>query len=294
MSNTQVQKNVRTPACHPGARRDLMEDGSIVFDSTSSRGEIPACAGMTGKLFYSSRALYRILLLALLLLPLRGEAAEVSRAQMEALLAEALATKLSADGVSVALDRTTVPLAGDGAAAVAALEVDPARQAFTATVRAGTAEQTVIGRYNRQVQALAPMRDLTPGEVIAEEDLDWYLVDEKALSARIATEPEQLVGMEVRRPLKAQKLVLNRDLRAPRLMRKGDQVVVRLNAPGLDLSMQGRAMNDAGMGETVRVLNLSSKKTIEGIVIGPQTVGIAAPMTTPATAAALDAQPVIR
>ena len=219
-----------------------------------------------------------LILAAFLLLPTFGQAADVTRAEMEAALTAALVQKLAAEGVSIALDRTPPMLAREGDLAVATLDVDPGRGGFTATLRSGTAEQTVTGRYSRQVQALAPLRDLTPGETIAEADLDWILVDEKTLNARVAAEPEQLVDMEVRRPLKAQKLVLLRDVRAPILIHKGDMVTVQLQTPELNLSMQGRAINDAGMGETVRVLHLSSRKTIEGVVTGAQTVAVAPPM----------------
>lgn len=226
-----------------------------------------------------------LILVALLLLPLTGRAAGVTRAEMEAKLAGALAAKLAAEGVTVTLDRSVAALAGDGALEVDDLAVDPARGGFTATLRSGGAEQTVTGRYSRQVQVLVPVRDISPGETIAEEDLDWLPVDEKALNPRIATEPEQLVDMEVRRPLKAGRLILARDVRAPRLIRKGDLVTVRLQTHELNLSMQGRAMADAGMGETVRVLNLASRKTIEGVVTGAQMVEVAAPVgATPAVA----------
>ena len=222
-----------------------------------------------------------IVMLAMLQLPVCGQAADVPRAQLEAVLADALAQKLAAEGVGIVLDRNLPALTGEGGVTVATLDVDPARQGFTATLRIGSTEQVVTGRYSRQIQALVPVRDLTSGEVIAEADLDWLLVDEKALSARVAAEPEQLVDMEVRRPLKAGKLVLARDVRAPLLIHKGDTVTVRLETPTLNLSMQGRALGDAGMNETIRVLNLSSKKTIEGIVTSAQTVAIAPPMGTP-------------
>jgi flagella basal body P-ring formation protein FlgA len=219
-----------------------------------------------------------VMLLALVLLPVLSQAAEVTRAQMENALATALAEKLAAEGVSVILDRSIPVLSGAGDVTVQDLAVDPARGGFTATLHSGDAAQEVTGRYSRQVQTLVPVRPLSPGETIAEADLDWMLVDEKALNNRTATEPEQLVDMEVRRPLKAGKLILLRDVRAPRLIRKGDMVVVQLATPALHLAMQGRAMADAGMGESVRVMNLASKKTIEGVVTGPQTVAIAPPV----------------
>jgi flagella basal body P-ring formation protein FlgA len=223
------------------------------------------------------------LLLGLLLLSLLspGGAQAVSdtpasypRSAQESALTTALASTLAADSVAVFPERALGVLEGDGPLAVATLDVDANRQTFTATLKAGVTEQVVTGRFSHLVQVAVPVRDLVPGDVIAAEDLAWLGVDEKAVNSRILAEPEQLVGLEVRRPLRADKLVLARDVRAPRLIAKGDLVTVALQTPVMNLTLQGRALNDAGMHEPVRVLNLSSKKTIDGVVSGPRAVTI--------------------
>ncbi|MGL1260158.1 flagella basal body P-ring formation protein FlgA, partial [Vibrio parahaemolyticus] len=51
--------------------------------------------------------------------------------------------------------------------------------------------------------------------------------------------------------------------------------------PGITLSLQGRATEPGAMGETVRVMNLSSNKIVQAIVIGPGEVEVLAATGTP-------------
>lgn len=52
-------------------------------------------------------------------------------------------------------------------------------------------------------------------------------------------------------------------------VRRGDMVTLVYEAPGLSLSMRARALEDGAVGQSVRLLNTSSNRTIEGVVTGP-------------------------
>lgn len=57
--------------------------------------------------------------------------------------------------------------------------------------------------------------------------------------------------------------------RAERMITKGELVMVRFEAPGFRIAVQGRALSDAAEGEPVRVLNLQSSRTIEATATAP-------------------------
>jgi flagellar basal body P-ring formation protein FlgA len=47
--------------------------------------------------------------------------------------------------------------------------------------------------------------------------------------------------------------------------------------PGIVLTMRGKALESGAEGDLVSVLNVNSKRTIQGIVTGPGRVTVAAP-----------------
>jgi flagella basal body P-ring formation protein FlgA len=57
-------------------------------------------------------------------------------------------------------------------------------------------------------------------------------------------------------------------------IRRGDTVVMVYVAPGLQLTTRGKALSDAAIGQTVRLTNVQSNKTVEAVVTGAGTVAV--------------------
>jgi flagella basal body P-ring formation protein FlgA len=53
------------------------------------------------------------------------------------------------------------------------------------------------------------------------------------------------------------------------VVKQGEMITVSFEADGVSLSLQGKALSSAGVGETLSVENLTSKKTIQALVTGP-------------------------
>jgi flagella basal body P-ring formation protein FlgA len=107
-------------------------------------------------------------------------------------------------------------------------------------------------------------RTLMPGDVLAEGD-----VTPRALPRPLAgTLPadRNIVGMEMRRRVIANHPLTDRDL--------GQRLVVHANAPvrvlwgggALVLAMDGRALESGTVGESIRVLNTATSRTVHGTV----------------------------
>ncbi|MFZ4069661.1 MAG: flagella basal body P-ring formation protein FlgA [Caulobacterales bacterium] len=64
--------------------------------------------------------------------------------------------------------------------------------------------------------------------------------------------------------------------RADAVIRTNDAVTVNYIAGGVRLTLRGRALSPAAKGESVRVLNLQSNRTIDAIAEGPGAASIAA------------------
>ncbi len=112
------------------------------------------------------------------------------------------------------------------------------------------------------------------GDVISAYDIVFIDVPVKTMNRDVVLKEEDLVGMTPRRILQPDKPVKRGDLQAPKLVSRGDMVTVILNNKGLNLTTQGKALQNGTKGETIRILNASSNKTIEGLITGSKEVTI--------------------
>lgn len=77
---------------------------------------------------------------------------------------------------------------------------------------------------------------------------------------------DPLLGREVVRTVYAGKPITYENTRAPILVRRNQVVTVKYIKGGLEISATGRALGEAGLNESVTVLNQQSKQTVQGIV----------------------------
>ncbi|THD79235.1 MAG: flagellar basal body P-ring formation protein FlgA [Phenylobacterium sp.] len=123
----------------------------------------------------------------------------------------------------------------------------------------------VAGRGN--VQVLSYARDISAGEQVRPEDLVWGKA--AAAPGDAVHDPDALIGMTARRPLRAGGAALARDVSTPVVVKAGEMITVSFQAEGISLSVQGKALASAGIGDTLNVENTASKKTIQAVITGP-------------------------
>lgn len=121
-----------------------------------------------------------------------------------------------------------------------------------------------IGGRGEPAQVLVLLRDIARGEVIGQDDVEWADAT-SAQAARSGQADMGAIGKEAKRALKAGQPVLNNDLKAATVIRKGEAVKIIYVAKGLRLSVDGVAQADAAKGEPVRILNSYSKRSIDAV-----------------------------
>ena len=132
-------------------------------------------------------------------------------------------------------------------------------------VSGGAQRTTAAARSN--VDVLTWARGLATGEVVQPQDLVW---GKAALApADAPNDPDAVVGLAARHALRAGAAVGGRDVAAPQVIKAGDTVTLSFEDEGISLSLQGKAMAGGGVGETIGVQNLSSKKIIQALVTAP-------------------------
>jgi flagella basal body P-ring formation protein FlgA len=107
-------------------------------------------------------------------------------------------------------------------------------------------------------------RTIRAQTIISIEDLTTV---EAALPGALA-DPALAVGMEARVAIYAGRPVRAQDLGPPALIERNQLVPLIFLSGGLAISTEGRALARGAAGEVIRVMNLSSRNTVNGRV-GP-------------------------
>jgi flagella basal body P-ring formation protein FlgA len=147
----------------------------------------------------------------------------------------------------------TFQIAGDGNAA-------PVRLRFT-----GSAVETV--------EAAVLTRNVERNEVLKASDL---VVERrpKADAGADAAGRDAALGMQMRRQVRAGQAVRIADLAKPDLVSRDQSVTLIYESVGLYLTVRGKAMESGTQGDTVNVINLQSKRTVSGTVVGRGQVSV--------------------
>lgn len=173
-----------------------------------------------------------------------------------------------------------VPPAAPAQLSVEAVSFDPGSGRFGATLVVMAEGMAVhrlrlAGRAAPTLLAMVANRRLATGTIIGPGDVRSMRLRADRVRAGTAERPDQVVGRQLHRPLAAEAPVLTADTGAPAIVEKNALVTMLLEAPGLSLSAQGRALEAAPRGGLVTVMNLASRTVVEGEVVGPGRVRVA-------------------
>ncbi len=127
----------------------------------------------------------------------------------------------------------------------------------------------VTGRAHATIEIPVLAQPVAAGEEITPDHIDWASYRADRLRPDAVLDPELIIGRESRRALRPNEPLRAYDLQMPVMISRGELVTLVLEAPGLQLSVRARAMEDAADGELARFVNLQSNRTIEALVDGP-------------------------
>lgn len=132
----------------------------------------------------------------------------------------------------------------------------------------------INGTIQKLVDVPVLRETLKAGDVIGARDLDTIEMSEKEIRQDMILKEEELVGMTPRRMTAPGKPLKTIDLEAPQVITRGDVVTMLFQSGAMTLTASGKAMEHGAKGDIIRVVNNSSKKTIEGLVTGDKEVTI--------------------
>ena len=82
------------------------------------------------------------------------------------------------------------------------------------------------------------------------------------------------IGLEARVNLYPNRPVRPEDLGMPTVVQRNERVSLVYVAGGLRITAEGRALDRAGAGEPVRVMNMASRSTVTGVAVGAGVVEV--------------------
>ncbi|MDR0406813.1 MAG: flagellar basal body P-ring formation chaperone FlgA [Holosporales bacterium] len=104
------------------------------------------------------------------------------------------------------------------------------------------------------------------GDIIGAKDLTWKAVSEDRIGNSIIKDPQEIIGKTVCSFVRAEVPVRFTDVRKPILIKRNTFVMLRVKMQNLLATVRGKALEEGGCGDTIRVVNTQSGKVVEGIV----------------------------
>jgi flagella basal body P-ring formation protein FlgA len=144
----------------------------------------------------------------------------------------------------------------------------------------------VAGQADDVVEVPVALTRLLSETVLRPDDVRIARVHVAVLANEVARTLDQIVGMQLRRPVAAGQPLRLADLTRPPLVHRGATVQIELSSTGLSVTGQATALDAGAEGDKVRVQNLTSHAYLFAQVIGPGKVRV-----TPDSPAALSTVP---
>jgi flagella basal body P-ring formation protein FlgA len=138
-----------------------------------------------------------------------------------------------------------------------------ASAAVAQTAPAASADIAVLGRA------------IDKGEIVSATD--FVLASRPAGEGRGALTPGEAAGKEAVKPLREGSPVRPFDLIRPQWVHRGEPVTIAVRSGALSITAQGKSLVNGAKGDSVRVVNLATNRTLDAVVDAPGIVRIAAP-----------------
>ncbi|MBL1431252.1 MAG: flagellar basal body P-ring formation protein FlgA [Robiginitomaculum sp.] len=164
-----------------------------------------------------------------------------------------------------------VPTNGGGFSYIQSVDFNPSNGGFIASLIPydGANTVTLRGRAWAMKQIPALSRTMSVGEIITADDIKWISTRADRLGVNPIFTEDQLLGKALRRSLRPETPIRLQDVKTPDMVSKGELITITYELPGLRLTARGKVLANAGAGDIVRVVNLSSNRTIEVTITGP-------------------------
>jgi flagellar basal body P-ring formation protein FlgA len=130
----------------------------------------------------------------------------------------------------------------------------------------------VAGKVDVFQNVVHALRTIRRNEVIQGADVEFQRINIADAPDRFATQMEQVVGKRMLREAGFHQPMALVEMDQPLTLKRGSAVTILYETPGLKLSSKGQAKEDGSVGKTIRVLNVTTNKTVLCLIVDETTV----------------------
>ncbi|MCD8497239.1 MAG: flagellar basal body P-ring formation chaperone FlgA [Alphaproteobacteria bacterium] len=159
------------------------------------------------------------------------------------------------------------------------LSFDLEKGIFKAALAAPTAQNPIVrneisGSIEQIVSVPVLKESLNYGAIIRARDIEVVDVPGRQISSKMILDTQNIIGMTPRRTIVAGTPLSDDQLAAPQIIERGKSVIMVYRSGPLVLTAQGKALDNGAKGDVVRVVNVSTNRSLEAIATGEGEVEI--------------------
>lgn len=217
-------------------------------------------------------------------LTLKSGLIEINPQQIKKILDKsALSKKIKGDfslALSHGTERLFVPKNQALSYKVRKAQYDVLSENFSVTLDVLDKQDNVIksheikGTAQKMVDIPVLSKRMKNGDVIRKNHIQYVKVPKRGLESDIILDTEDLVGMTARKSISSETPIKDSDVIPPLLVERNDMVTVQMKAGPILITTKARALDMGSKGDIIQIMNLDSRKILEGVVIGPQVVSV--------------------
>ena len=162
---------------------------------------------------------------------------------------------------------------------VARINFDARSGRFDATIEMPTGATNrgmlrLSGRAMATAEVVTLLRLIERGGLLKEADVAVERRPRAEVGRDVITDVDHAVGLAARSALQPGRPLRAADLMKPELVQRNETVTLTYEMPGIMLTVRGKAAEGGAEGDVISVLNEQSKRTVQGVVVGPGRVMI--------------------
>ncbi len=206
---------------------------------------------------------------------------EIPVADVQASVAHALSARFNlGDAKDIAVTFDNDPRAiqvepnSTGEPRVARITFDQRSGRFDATLEIPTGVNSygtlrLSGKATATAEVITVSHAVERGAILKASDLVVERRPRAEVGRELVTHSDQVQGFAARANLRPGQPLRSTDLMKPELVQRNETVTLYYQVPGITLTVRGKAAEGGAEGDVISVLNEQSKRTVQGVIIGP-------------------------
>lgn len=123
-------------------------------------------------------------------------------------------------------------------------------------------------------EAAVAAHNIDRGSLVQPGDIRYVRQNLSALGANYIDLAKPIIGLALKRSVREGEVLRLSQLEEPKIIQRGDRVMLEAQSNGLSVAVQGTAMANGKLGERIQVKNTQSNQLVDAQVVGPGRVRV--------------------